>query len=78
MDPAGRQKWVNKLRSYTKKGDGGNTFFGNMYLTLKSGETKEICLYSRGAGCDVWNADDYHGSLVMDGATYIPDKKSEK
>jgi hypothetical protein len=73
LDAAKREKWVKKLRSYTIKGDGGNTFFGNMYLTLKSGEIKEISLYSRGPGCDVWNADEYNGSLVMDGTSYIPD-----
>jgi hypothetical protein len=74
LDNAKREKWVNKLRGYTIKGDGGNTFFGNMYLTLKSGEIKEISMYSKGPGCNVWNAEDYNGSLVIDGFSYIPDK----
>lgn len=73
LDPARREKWMNKLRSYSIKGNGGNTFFGNMYLTYKSGETREISLYSRGPGCNVWNAEEYNGSLVMDGTSYMPD-----
>lgn len=76
-----RDKWLRKLKLYSRKSegggswlmkstDGGGAWCGNMYLVYKSGEYREISMWAGGGAPGIWNADDFNGSLCMDGASY--------